>query len=89
LLYRGLRRQEIYAPRPGWRSFFARLALALVVMGAALRLAGGSSEEWLSWPLATRLWRLSLLICCGAGVYFATLGLVGFRLADFRRRAAE
>ena len=89
LLYRGLRRQEIYAPRPGWCSFFARLALALVVMGAALRLAGGSSEEWLSWPLATRLWRLSLLICCGAGVYFATLGLVGFRLADFRRRAAE
>jgi putative peptidoglycan lipid II flippase len=89
LLYRGLRRQGIYAPRPGWRAFFARLALALAVMGAALRLAGGSPEEWLSWTLATRLWRLSLLICCGAGVYFATLWLVGFRLTDFRRRAAE
>ena len=26
---------------------------------------------------------------CGAGVYFATLWVMGFRLKDFRRRAAE
>jgi putative peptidoglycan lipid II flippase len=89
LLYRGLRRQEIYTPRPGWRAFFARLALALIVMGAALWLAGGSPGQWLAWPLATRLWRLVLLICSGAIIYFATLWLVGFRLADFRRRAAQ
>ena len=42
-------------------------------------------------PLAAGalLSRLALVVCCGAGVYFATLWLVGFRLEDFRRRAAE
>jgi putative peptidoglycan lipid II flippase len=89
LLYRGLRRQGIYAPQPGWRIFFIRLALALAAMGATLWFAGGNSEEWLEWSLGARLWRLAWVICCGAGVYFVTLWMVGFRLEDFRRRAAE
>ncbi|MDR3220978.1 MAG: murein biosynthesis integral membrane protein MurJ [Candidatus Accumulibacter sp.] len=89
LLYRGLRRQGIYAPQPGWRIFFVRLALALAVMGAALWFAAGDAGEWLAGSLGARLWRLALIVCCGGGVYFATLWLVGFRLEDFRRRAAE
>jgi putative peptidoglycan lipid II flippase len=89
LLYRLLRRQGIYAPQPGWQSFFFRLAAALVVMGATLWFASGSPEQWLEWRIEERLWRLALLVCSGAGVYFATLWLVGFRLKDYRRRAAE
>ncbi|MDR1935258.1 MAG: murein biosynthesis integral membrane protein MurJ [Candidatus Accumulibacter sp.] len=89
LLYRGLRRQGIYTPQPGWPVFLARLALTLAVMGAALWFAGGNSAQWLEWRLGARAGRLALVVCCGAGVYFATLWLVGFRLEDFRRRAAE
>ncbi|MDR3298580.1 MAG: murein biosynthesis integral membrane protein MurJ [Candidatus Accumulibacter sp.] len=89
LLYRGLRGQGIYTPQPGWRAFFIKLALALALMGATLWLAGGHPEQWLEWRLGERLWRLARVIGCGAGVYFATLWVVGFRLADFRRRAAE
>ncbi|MDR2614268.1 MAG: murein biosynthesis integral membrane protein MurJ, partial [Candidatus Accumulibacter sp.] len=55
LLYRGLRRQGIYTPLPGWRTFFAKLAFALALMGAMLSLAGGNPEAWLEWRLATRL----------------------------------
>ena len=58
-------------------------------MAVALWFAGGDPGPWLEWRLGTRLWRLALVVCCGAGVYFATLWLVGFRLEDFRRRAAE
>jgi putative peptidoglycan lipid II flippase len=89
LLYRGLRRQGIYAPQPGWPAFFARLAAALAAMGAALWFVGGPPGPWLEWPPGARLGRLALVVCCGAGVYFATLWLAGFRLKDFQRRAAE
>lgn len=89
LLYRGLRRQGIYTPQPGWRRFFLRLALALAVLGTALWLGGGDFAPWLEWGLGERLLRLSLLVGCGIGVYFATLWAVGFRLGDFRRRVAE
>jgi putative peptidoglycan lipid II flippase len=85
LLYRGLRRQGIYVPQPGWRAFFARLALALMAMGTALWFAGGNPEVWLEWHLTARLARLALLIGGGAGIYFVTLWLVGTRLDDFRR----
>jgi putative peptidoglycan lipid II flippase len=89
LLYHGLRRQGIYAPLPGWRTFFIKLALALAAMGAALHLAGGDPDAWLEWRFAARLARLSLVVCGGAGVYFAVLWILGFRLRDFRRRAAD
>jgi peptidoglycan biosynthesis protein MviN/MurJ (putative lipid II flippase) len=42
--------------------------------------AGASTE---------RLLRLSLVVGFGAGVYFATLWVAGFRLRDFKRSAAE
>jgi putative peptidoglycan lipid II flippase len=89
LLYRGLRRQGIYAPQPGWPAFFVRLAAALAAMGAALWFVGGDSGAWLEWHTGERLARLALVVGCGAGVYFATLWLAGFRLRDFQRRTAE
>ena len=89
LLYRGLRRHGIYTPQPGWLVFTLKLFAALVVMGGALWFAGGDAEQWLHWKLYERLLRISLLVFFGAGLYFATLWLMGFRLNDFRRRAAE
>lgn len=89
LLYRGLRRHGIYRPQPGWLIFCGRLLLALGVLGATLWLTAGSDAQWLAWGTPERLARLSLLVICGGAVYFATLWLVGFRLKDFRRRAAE
>ncbi|MDR1708423.1 MAG: murein biosynthesis integral membrane protein MurJ [Candidatus Accumulibacter sp.] len=89
LLYRGLRRQGIYTPQPGWPAFLGRLALALAALAATLWLAAGSTQDWLAWPLWTRAARLALLVAAGAAVYFAALYAAGFRIEDFRRRAAE
>ncbi len=89
LLYRGLRRHGIYAPQPGWPIFYAKLGVALTAMGIALWFGAGEPGEWLRWSLAARLTRLCALVGLGAVVYFATLWLAGFRLADFKRRAAD
>ena len=89
LLYRGLRRHGIYAPQPGWLAFSLKLALALSIMGCALWFASGNPSQWLQWNTSIRMLRLTLIVIFGAGIYFATLWLIGFRLKDFRRRAAE
>jgi putative peptidoglycan lipid II flippase len=89
LLYRGLRQRGIYTPQPGWWVFYARLSLAMVGMGVALWWVTGEAEEWLRWSLAERLLRLSVVVSFGAGIYFATLWLAGFRMRDFKRSSAE
>ena len=88
LLYRGLRRHDVYHPQAGWPAFSLKLLAALIVMGGALWFAGGSDAAWLTYPLAERLIRLTVLVGLGGVTYFATLWLLGFRLADFKRRAA-
>ena len=88
LLYRGLRRDGIYAPQPGWPAFYVKLMLALGVMGTALWLATGSDSLWLGINPFERIGRLTVLVIFGAATYFATLWLLGFRLRDFKRRAA-
>ncbi len=88
LLYHGLRRHVIYTPQPGWPIFCVKLSAALLLMAGVLWFAAGSSADWLRWPLAERLLRLALLIPLGAGTYFATLAIAGFRLKDFQRKAA-
>jgi putative peptidoglycan lipid II flippase len=89
LLYRGLRRHGIYAPQPGWPVFYAKLAVAMLVMGIALWFGAGETADWLRWGTLERLLRLSVIVGFGASIYFATLWLLGFRFRDFKRRAAE
>jgi len=89
LLYRGLRRHQIYKPQPGWSTFYAKLAMAMLVMGLTLWFACGDPAEWMRWSLTERLLRLSLIVALGAVSYFAALWLTGFRIQDFKRRAAE
>jgi putative peptidoglycan lipid II flippase len=88
LLYRGLRRADAYRPAPGWRAFSLKLLLALVVLATVLWFATGNERDWLDMPFAERLVKLGLIVVAGIASYFATLALLGFRLADFKRRSA-
>lgn len=88
LLYRGLRRLDIYQPQPGWLQFVAKLSIALFAMGLALWFGMGSEAGWLHAGASQRIIRLGWLVPLGASAYFATLWLLGFRLGDFKRRAA-
>lgn len=88
VLFHKLRGQGIYRPQPGWTAFLVRLLAALIVMGLFLFFAMGTSETWLAYRAVERVLHLTVLVACGAGLYFLTLWLLGLRLADFRRRAA-
>ena len=70
------------------RGRFGVDAVALISMGAALAFADGGTSLWLAAGTGERVVRLSLLVLFGAAVYFATLWLLGFRVRDFKRRAA-
>jgi len=88
LLYRGLRRAHAYTPAPGWGAFVGKLLVALAVLGIVLWFAMGDESAWLSMPFGERLVRLAVNVLAGIAGYFATLGLLGFRVSDFRRRQA-
>ncbi len=88
MLYRGLRRMDIYQPQPGWPAFIAKLFLALVVMAGVLWFGIGSEAGWLQAGFLARSIHLAWLVPLGATAYFATLWLLGFRLGDFKRRTA-
>lgn len=89
LLLTGLRRQGIYVPQPGWLSFLSRVVAAQCVLGA-VTLAVAWQVNWLG-PEMHRAVRIAWLACAiGSGLlaYGATLWVLGFRPADFRRRVA-
>jgi putative peptidoglycan lipid II flippase len=88
LLLRGLRVRGIYQPQAGWGAFLLKLALAVYVMCVVLWLLAGQAPEWLAAGALKRVGWLSLLVVAGAGAYFTTLWLCGFRLRDFNRRSA-
>ncbi|MDQ8022252.1 MAG: murein biosynthesis integral membrane protein MurJ [Moraxellaceae bacterium] len=86
LLYRGLRKRDAYQPASGWGRFTLKLTIALVVMGAALYFAMGDETFWLQTSAHDRLIRLALVILAGIAAYFGSLFVLGFRVADFKRR---
>lgn len=86
LLYRGLLKQEIFSPQPGWGIFLLKLVCAILLMAATLWFAMGSEISWLSKNLLSRTIHLAWLVSLGAITYFATLWLLGFRVRDFKHR---
>src|SRR6267154_3217597 len=88
LLYRQLRRHGIYQPQPGWGMFALKVAAALAAMALALWLAMGPATWWLVASGTTRAAAVTGLVLLGGAAYFASLWLLGFRVADFSRHAA-
>jgi putative peptidoglycan lipid II flippase len=87
LLWRGLIKRGMYRPLPGWTGFLCKVGAAGALMGGLLWWAAPAGERWIALgtqPLI-RVALLAGLVAAGAASYFATLGLLGFRLADFRR----
>jgi len=88
LLYRGLRRNGTYSPKPGWAIFLGKLALAMLVLATALWFGSGPDEAWLNAGAPENALHLAALVVGGALAYFATLAVLGFRFSDFRQRGA-
>jgi putative peptidoglycan lipid II flippase len=88
MLYRGLRRLDIYQPQAGWLIFSSKLLLALIVMGSALWFGMGLEKSWLQSSFVDRTIHLAWLVPLGIVSYFSTLWILGFRLSDFKQQAA-
>jgi putative peptidoglycan lipid II flippase len=84
LLYRGLRRQQIYVPASNWPSLWLRYGAANLALVAALlgflHFWGG----WADYGVVERVIRLAIVCVAGLGVYVLMLLAVGVRLRDFR-----
>jgi putative peptidoglycan lipid II flippase len=88
LLYVQLRKNQIFVPKAGWFSFTLKLVMALVLMGLVLYVSAGTTQDWMAYHLFERLMRMAALVSLGAAVYFVCLYALGFRLADFKHKAA-
>ena len=88
-LYYLLCKRGIHAPQPGWGKFLLKLTVAVLAMAASLWFAAGEAQRWLAASATVRVVWLTGVVALGAGVYFAALWLMGFRLRDFARSEAR
>ena len=79
LLYRGLVKDGIYTPDPGWMSFMARVLLACGVMALTLYFGVAAMSQWETWTTLHRVWQLLLWVMIGGGVYFISLMVLGVK----------
>lgn len=87
LLYLGLRKKNIYQPKPGWLRFLAKLFAAVGLMALTLWGLQHALGAWHHLPVWILVSKLSMLVLAGALVYFAVLGALGFRPRDFSRKS--
>jgi len=89
LLFWFLRRAGYYVPHAGWFMFVCKLVVALGALAGLLFWMAGPATFWLEAGLWAKVGRLAGIILAAAFVYFASLYLLGFRLADFNRRNVD
>jgi putative peptidoglycan lipid II flippase len=79
LLWRGLRRGEIYRPGAGWGRLGLQVLLACTAMGGVLWFAAADLAAWMGQGAWLRAAQLAGWIGAGIGVYFAVLFVLGWR----------
>ncbi len=89
ILFYLLKKRGIYRPEPGWGTFLAKLAAALLALGVALWFGMGNQQHWLTTSGWARILHLSTLVAGGVAIYFAVLFALGFRIKDFSKRGAS
>jgi len=78
LLYWGLRRKSIYAPRPGWPGLILKTLISALFMGLAVGIIA-LEFDWsgLSNSPLLRIFWLGVILLVAAIIYFALLRVLG------------
>ena len=84
LLWRWLRKADVFDPQPGWIRFLVRMLLANVVMAAALLAGLHLAPDFTVVDKWQRIGWLATLVFGGAAVYGLSMLALGFRPRDFR-----
>lgn len=79
LLLMVLIRRKVYRPQPGWWWFLFRITIAVALMCLCLVLLNQPAQVWFDKTLVQRIVALSILVGAGAGSYFLSLVVLGFR----------
>ena len=88
LLYRFLRKEDIFVPQAGWPEFLLKVAASVAFMAVVLFTTMGESAWWLAAHWQQRLPAIGGLVLLGAAAYGACLLAFGFRLRHFSRAGA-
>jgi len=87
LLYRGLRKRQVYMPERGWIRLWIAVLLACTTMGALLLFMTHDTESWLQATVVSRVKDLALIIVFGVFVYVFTCMVTGLKKHDLVRGA--
>lgn len=87
LLYRGLRKREVYMPDRGWLRLWIAIILACTAMGALLFFMTHDIESWHQATAGLRVKNLTLSISFGVLVYVFTCMVTGLKTHDLLRGA--
>ena len=79
LLYRGLRRNGVYRPAPGWGRFWVRVVVANGAMVTVLMTMMPVTAQWQKWEVLSRATHMAILIGAALAAYTLTLLIVGIR----------
>jgi putative peptidoglycan lipid II flippase len=85
LLFRGLRKREVYAPEKGWLRLWVAVGVASMAMGALLFFMTHDIESWNLASVPLRIKNLTLSICFGGVVYVFTCMVAGLKTHDLVR----
>lgn len=85
MLWRGLRRDDVYQPSALWRFLLPRLGVAVVLMAAVIYGASSQTHIWFTGAAYERGLALMLLVLAGGATYIGALLLFGVRLRHLRR----
>ena len=86
LLYRTLRRRDIYQPLQGWPRLLLQATVAGGLLAAVLIWAVPAIGEWLTWSAGQRIAQLLIWVVAGIIAYFVALRLTGLRLWSLWRQ---
>jgi putative peptidoglycan lipid II flippase len=80
LLYRQLRKDEVYRPKRGWQKLFIQVLVANMLMAVLLVWGVGDLASWTNSGVFDKALRLLGLILAGMAVYLLSLILTGLNL---------
>jgi putative peptidoglycan lipid II flippase len=86
LLARGLYKEGVYMPMPGWFKYLLQLTGGLLVLGIFIVVASPAEDVWLAATSMTKVIWLSALSLGGIALYGLAMWAVGIRLRHLRMR---
>lgn len=84
LLYRGLKKKEVFNISSATKWFFSKLTLASALMAGAIVYLQPSQNDWFAMTFSQQLGQVSGLIAAGVIVYFVLLWGMRVKLSDFK-----